>query len=383
MDPIKMVDLAGQYQRIREEVDKGIEEVLSSTAFINGPEVSAFEEELADYLGARHVVGCANGTDALQVALMALGLEAGDEVIVPDFTFVATIEVVALLGLRPVIVDVDPNTFSIDPARVEEALSERSRVLLPVHLFGQCANMDELMRIARENGLYVIEDVAQALGAQYCFENGARKMAGTIGHIGCTSFFPSKNLGAFGDGGAMITNDEELGTLVRSIASHGKGEHKYYNERVGINSRLDTLQAAILRVKLQYLDTFSRERQVAAGLYDERLKDVEGIQIPARNPASSHVFHQYTIRVENGLDRDALKTQLSSEEIPSAVYYPVPMHAQKPYSRARMVKGNPPVSTTLCEKVLSLPMHTELQKDQIERVGEVVSAFVEDREASG
>ncbi len=377
MDPIKMVDLAGQYQRIREEVDKGIAEVLNSTAFINGPEVSAFEKELADYLDARDVVGCANGTDALQIALMALGLEEGDEVIVPDFTFVATIEVVALLGLRPVIVDVDPNTFCMDPDRVKEALSARSRVLLPVHLFGQCANMEELMRIARENGLYVIEDSAQALGAQYCFENGARKMAGTIGHIGCTSFFPSKNLGAFGDGGAMITNDEELGKLVRSIASHGKGDHKYYNERVGVNSRLDTLQAAILRVKLQYLDTFGRERQMVADLYDECLKDLKGVQIPVRDPASSHVFHQYTIQVSGGLDRNALKTQLSSGGIPSAVYYPVPMHAQKPYSGARMVEGDPPVSTTLCEKVLSLPMHTELQKDQVERIGEVISTFVE------
>ncbi len=374
MKPVKMVDLQGQYQRIKPEVDARIQEVIDATAFINGPQVKEFENRLEEYLDVREVVGCGNGTDALQIALMALELREGDEVIVPDFTFVATIEVVVLLGLRPVIVDVDPDTFCMDPEGVKEAISDRTRALIPVHLFGQCADMESLMNIARDHGLYIVEDAAQALGAECYFSDGTIRKAGAIGDIGCTSFFPSKNLGAFGDGGAMVTNTPELGERMRSIAGHGKGSHKYFNERVGVNSRLDTLQAAILKVKLDHLDAYARARQEAAAFYDKALKAVKGLKLPVRSPHSTHVFHQYTLCVEEGGDREKLRTFLSEREIPTMIYYPVPLHKQKPYRSYRAKEGSGSVTASLCEKVLSLPMHTELEGDQLTYITENLSA---------
>jgi UDP-2-acetamido-2-deoxy-ribo-hexuluronate aminotransferase len=356
MDSIKMVDLYGQYQTIKSQIDSAIQEVIDSTAFINGPQVKEFSQNLAKYLGAKHVVPCANGTDALQIALMALGLRPGDEVITPDFTFIATVEVIALLGLKPVLVDIDRETFTIDPVQVKKAITKKTKAIVPVHLYGLCAKMGELMEIAKEHNLFIIEDNAQALGARY--SNGTISgMAGTLGDIGCTSFFPSKNLGCFGDGGAIMTNDDSLNEKMRCIANHG-AKVKYYHDEVGINSRLDTIQAAILNVKLKYLSQFCEARRKAAHYYNERLKDIPEIEIPVIPGYSDHVFHQYTIKLKE--KRDDLKEYLASRDIPTMIYYPVPMHKQKAYHMG----GSFPVSDVLSDSVLSIPMHSELSNDQ-------------------
>ena len=369
-----MVDLAGQHEKIRDEINSAINQVLSTTAFIKGPDVSAFESELASFLGAKHVIGCANGTDALQLALMALELPEGSEVITPDFTFVATAEVVRLLKLKPVLVDVDPHTFNIDPQKIREAITENTKVIIPVHLFGQCADMDAIMDIAAEFNLYVIEDNAQAIGADFMFKGKSLK-AGTIGHIGCTSFFPSKNLGAAGDAGAIFTNDDTLADKIKSVANHGQGDQYFYRE-IGINSRLDTLQAAILRVKLRHLNEYNEARQKAAAAYDEAFRNNPDLQIPVRAEGSTHIFHQYTLLVKNG-KRDALGKHLDEHKIPNKVYYPVPIHVHPPYAAScRFEVEKLKISLDLSDHVISLPMHTELAEDQIEFITSTVNNFL-------
>ncbi|HDR88030.1 MAG TPA: DegT/DnrJ/EryC1/StrS family aminotransferase [Bacteroidetes bacterium] len=373
MEQIRMVDLTGQYRRLKGEIDAAIREVIDSTAFINGPAVGKFATGLGNYLGVKHVVPCGNGTDALQVALMAIGLKPGDEVITPDFTFIATAEVVALLGAKPVFVDVDPHTFNITPEAVRKAITPRTRAIVPVHLFGQCADMEPILELAREHNLYVIEDAAQALGAEYKGKGGTTGKAGTLGHIGCTSFFPSKNLGAYGDGGAIFTESDELAASMRSIVNHGM-KARYYHDRIGVNSRLDTLQAAILQVKLKYLDDFNTRRQEAAARYDEALKLSGRFDIPARSPFSTHIFHQYTLKTK-GIDRNRLREFLHEKNIPAMVYYPVPLHAQKAYAYLGYRESEFPVTDSLCRQVISLPMHTELSPDQQEYIVEQLHAF--------
>ncbi len=364
---IQMVDLLSQYEKIKEEVDAGIRETIEQTAFINGPSVKLFQSELANYLNVKKVITCANGTDALQVAMMALDLKAGDEVITSNFTFIATVEVIALLKLKPVLVDVDPNTFNLDPKKVEEAVTSKTKAIIPVHLFGQSADMDEIMRIAKENNLYVIEDSAQALGTDH-YSADSNQKAGTIGTIGTTSFFPSKNLGCFGDGGALMTNNEELGEKIRVIVNHGSNI-KYYHDEIGVNSRLDTLQAAILRVKLKHLDSYNQARKSAADYYDKLLSGYENIQTPVRYANSNHIFHQYTLRIKNG-KRDEIRQKLSDKNIPAMVYYPVPLSLQTAFTSAGYKKGDFPITEMLCNEVLSLPMHTELPKTQQEFIVE-------------
>jgi len=364
MKAIRMVDLQGQYEKIKPEVNQAIQEVMDATAFIKGPDVAAFEKDLATYLDVPHVVACGNGTDALQVALMALRLEPGDEVITTPFTFIATVEVIRLLGLRPVFVDVLPDTFNLDPEKLEAALTKRTRAIVPIHLFGQCAHMDPILDFARSMGLYVIEDNAQAIGARYSSASGEHVAAGSMGHMGTTSFFPSKNLGAFGDGGAIFTRDERFGQLLRSLVNHGMSRERYYYEHIGVNSRLDTLQAALLRVKLRHLDAYAEARQEAADWYDRELSVIPGVQVPLRSAFSTHVFHQYTLQVPPE-KRDALKAHLAEQKIPNAVYYPVPLHLQKAYKDLGYGPGSFPVSEALCTRVLSLPMHTELDEEQL------------------
>lgn len=358
-----MVDLYGQYSRLKDEIDAAIGEVIVSGAFINGPAVKSFEQHLRDYTGAGYVIPCGNGTDALLASLMALPLKRGDEVLVPDFTFFATVEAVAFLGLTPVILDVDPDTFLIRPESVEAHITPETRAIIPVHLFGQCADMESLMGLADKHNLYIIEDAAQALGTFYTFSDGLRKMAGTIGHIGCTSFFPSKNLGAFGDGGAVFTDDEQLALNIRSIVNHGT-QIKYYHERIGMNSRLDTIQAAILDVKLRHLDDFIEARQQAAAFYDEQLRLLSFLRIPARAPQTTHSFHQYTL-VTKGLDRRHFMDYLKKAGIPSMVYYPSPMHRQAAFAHFPFYNGDFPISEKLSETVISLPVHTELDEEQL------------------
>lgn len=352
-----MVDLKSQYLRLKNEIVGAMQGVLDSCAFINGAQVSSFASNLARYNDVKHVVSCANGTDALQIAFMALGLERDDEVIVPVHTYVATAEVIALLGLKPVFVDCCEDSFTIDVSKIEDVISSRTRAIVPVHLYGQCADMQPLLEIANKYSLFVVEDAAQAIGAEYCFSDGSVKKAGCMGDIGTTSFFPSKNLGCFGDGGALFTNDDLLAERCRMIANHGQSV-KYHHDIVGCNSRLDTIQAAVLDVKLKYLNEFSESRNALASFYDEALKDVDGIVLPSRMAYSSHVFHQYTIRVLNG-KRDSLKKHLEDNGIPSMIYYPVPLHLQKAYVMEGCGMGSFPVSERLCEEVLSLPMHTE------------------------
>lgn len=374
MNSISMVDLQGLYRKIKPEIDQAIQQVIDNTTFIKGPDVKAFESELAGYLGVKHVIACANGTDALQISLMALDLKPGDEVITPSFTFISTVEVAALLGLKPVITDVDPKTFNIDLASVERSITPRTRAIIPVHLFGQCAPMDELLALARKHNLTVIEDTAQALSANYTFPDGTTCKAGTMGRIGCTSFFPTKNLGCFGDGGAIFTNDTALAERMSAITHHGM-RVRYYYDTTGINSRLDTLQAAVLRVKLKYLDAYSAARNRAAQWYDRELAGLPGIETPLRVPYSTHVYHQYTLRL-HGIDRDALKKHLESKGIPSMVYYPVPAHLQHAFRYLGHTEGDFPVSEMLCKSVLSLPMHTELDEEQLSHITRHIIEFV-------
>ncbi|MCB0764431.1 MAG: DegT/DnrJ/EryC1/StrS family aminotransferase [Flavobacteriales bacterium] len=362
MKPIQMVDLVGQYEKIKPQVDAALLNVLGSAAFINGPEVKAFEKELAAYLGVGHVIGCANGTDALQIAMMALGLRPGDEVITCSFTFVATVEVVALLGAIPVFADVLPGTFNIDPEDVRRKITPRTKAIVPVHLFGQVADMDPIMAIAQEHGLFVIEDNCQAIGADHLGKTGSRK-AGGIGNFGTTSFFPSKNLGCYGDGGALFTNDDDLAAKARRICNHGS-DTRYFHEVIGVNSRLDSMQAAILRIKLANLDAYAQARNAAATAYDRAFSDLEHVVVPERSPSSTHVFHQYTLRVLNG-HRDALKAHLEAHGVPAMIYYPVPCHLQNAYRSDRFAEGSLPVTERITDEVLSLPMSTELDEEQL------------------
>lgn len=358
-----MVDLQTQYLHIKEEIDRSIQQVISSASFVKGPIVKTFQEHLETYTGARHVIPVGNGTDALQIALMALGLQPGDEVITPTFTFIATAEVVALLGLTPVVVDVEWDSMNISVEAIRKAITPHTKVIVPVHLFGQCANMDAIMDIAREHNLYVVEDACQAIGAKFTSTDGSVRQAGTIGHIGCTSFFPSKNLGCYGDGGAIMTNDDVLADKMRAIANHGM-VIRYHHDEVGVNSRLDSIQAAILDVKLPHLNDYIASRQRAAEYYDKAFAGHPNILIPARNAQSSHVFHQYTLRLID-INRNALQEALAALGIPSMIYYPIPLHMQKAYQNPRYQEGDFPVAERLASCVLSLPMHTELDDEQL------------------
>ena len=363
---IQMVDLKSQYMKIKPQVDKAINDVLSSTQFINGEHVKSFQNELAAYLGVKHVITCANGTDALQISMMALGLKPGDEIITPSFTYIATTEVIALLGLKPVFVDCDPENFNISVEEVEKVITKKTKAIVPVHLFGQSSDMKSIMNLAKKHNLFVIEDNAQAIGSDYLGFNKPQK-TGTIGNIGCTSFFPSKNLGCFGDGGAMMTNDDELAEKIRMIANHGQSK-RYYHDIIGCNSRLDNIQAAVLRIKLKKLDQYILNRQKAANYYDQNLKDLDQLKIPSRNIDSSHVFHQYTIKLDDNIVRDDLIQYLAKKNIPAMVYYPVPAHLQKMFSKIPNTYGDMKVTNWLSSRVFSLPMHTELstlQQDYI------------------
>ena len=376
MEKIQMVDLKRQYEQIQDEVDAAVLDVIKSTKYINGPEVKGFQQDLESYLGVKHVVPCANGTDALQVAMMALDLKPGDEVITTSFTFVATVEVISLLGLTPVLVDVDPDTFNIDPDAFRKAITPKTKAVVPVHLFGQSAHMEPIMDIAESHGLAVIEDNAQAIGADYLFSDGSRQKTGTIGHVGCTSFFPSKNLGCYGDGGAIFTNDDDLAKKLRVMVNHGM-DVRYYHDEVGVNSRLDSIQAAILRIKLRRLDQYADARRKAAAYYDEAFGDHPGLTIPYRAAYSTHVFHQYTLKT-SGIDRFALQEYLMANDVPAMIYYPVPMHLQKAYHDPRYSKGDFPVTEDLSERVISLPMHTELDQEQLHYITDTVLSFFKD-----
>jgi len=385
-----MVDLLGQYEKIKDEIDKAVLDVIRSLAYINGPEVKAFAKELEQYLGVKHVVPCANGTDALQIAMMALGLQPGDEVITADFTYVATAEVIALLKLTPVLVDVVPDTFTIDPKAIEAAITPRTKAIVPVHLFGQCADMDAIMAIAKKHNLYVIEDVAQAIGANYYsppapqrgdlgggqppFGGKAGRKAGTIGTVGCTSFFPSKNLGCYGDGGAIFTNDDALAAKMRMIANHGQSV-QYYHDEIGVNSRLDSIQAAVLRIKLRHLDEYADARRKVADYYDKAFAKNPKIKTPVRSKKTDHVFHQYTL-VLQGADRGKLKEYLATKDIPAMIYYPVPLHLQKAYRDSRYKEGDFPVTEMLCANVISLPIHTEMKEETQKYIVDAVLEFL-------
>lgn len=383
MRKIQMVDLRGQYEHIKEEVNNGIQEVLENTSFINGPAVHQFQKDLENYLGVKHVIPCANGTDALQVAMMGLGLKPGDEVITADFTFAATVEVIALLQLTPVLVDVDPETFNIDVEAIKKAITPKTKAIVPVHLFGLAANMDEIMALAKEHNLYVIEDNAQGIGADYISKDGSKVKTGTIGHVGCTSFFPSKNLGCYGDGGAIFTNDDELAHTIRGIVNHGMYE-RYHHDVVGVNSRLDSIQAVVLQAKLPKLDAYNKARKQAAQKYTDAFKGHENIVTPVPckscktekyEDCNCHVFHQYTLQIKNS-DRDALVKHLGEKGIPCGVYYPIPLHSQKAYADSRYNEADFTVTNRLVKEVISLPMHTELDDEQIEFITTTVIDFV-------
>lgn len=370
---IKMVDLEGQYLKVKHEIDQAIQSVLNSTAFIQGKDVEDFAGALSSFVGGAHTIPCANGTDALQIAMMALDLQPGDEVVLPVHTYVATAEVVALLRLVPVFVDVDPRTFNIDVTQIERKITKRTRAIVPVHLYGQCADMLPILELAKQYNLHVIEDAAQALGAQYFIRSGEGRAAGTLGTIGTTSFFPSKNLGCYGDGGALFTNNAELAQKLKMIANHGQ-RIKYHHEIVGVNSRLDTIQAAILNVKLKKLDEYTQARNNIANWYDSQLADIEFIKTPLRSSNSTHVFHQYTILIE-GRDRDKFKKYLEGHGIPSMIYYPVPLHLQKAYRQDRYPAGSFPITEELSRTVISLPIHTEMTKSEVEYIAAVIAEF--------
>ena len=370
---IEMVDLKGQYVHIQQEVDEAVLSAIREAQFINGPQVGSFSDELSQYLEGAYVIPCANGTDALQIAMMALDLKPGDEVIVPSFTYVATAEVIGLLQLKPVMVDVDPNSFNITAETIRPAVTSKTKAIVPVHLFGQCADMEPILALAKEKGLYVIEDTAQAIGASYTFKDGSIKKAGTMGHIGCTSFFPSKNLGCYGDGGAIYTMDSVLAERLRMIANHGQVK-KYVHKYIGVNSRLDTIQAAILRIKLRKSDSYSAARNAAAKKYDSLLSGIDGLILPHRQTNSSHVFHQYTLKVLGGR-RDALKKHLENAGIPAMIYYPIPLNEQEAYQAIGRAVGDLSITQDLCASVLSIPMHTELNDEQIKLITDTIIAF--------
>jgi dTDP-4-amino-4,6-dideoxygalactose transaminase len=372
---IQMVDLKSQYVRLKSEIDSAIEEVFEAGKYIKGPQVLSFEQKLAQYTGSKHVISCANGTDALQIAMMALDLKPDDEVIIPAFTYVATAEVIALLGLTPVLADVDKNTFNLNPESFQSCISPKTKAVVPVHLFGQSADMQSILEISNHYGINVVEDNAQAIGCDYKLESGETRQCGTMGIIGTTSFFPSKNLGCYGDGGALFTSDEALATKIRMISNHGQ-KIQYQHDCIGVNSRLDTLQAAILEVKLNHLKEFIHKRQLVADGYDEALKLLDGIQIPTRDPKSSHVFHQYTLKLE-GINRDALRAYLAEVGIPSMVYYPIPLHKQKAFESAISYRTSVEVSDQLCHQVLSLPMSPDLETDQIDYILYHIKHFIQ------
>jgi UDP-2-acetamido-2-deoxy-ribo-hexuluronate aminotransferase len=374
MRPIRMVDLKTQYEKIKPEVDAAIHEVLDTTAFINGPAVQRFQKNLEQYQGVKHVIPCANGTDALQVSMMALGLEPGDEVITVSFTFVATVEVIALLKLTPILVDVEPGTFNMDIEALKKAITPKTKAIVPVHLFGQCIDMEPVMKIAKEHKLFIIEDACQAIGSDYTFSDGTVKKAGTMGDIGVTSFFPSKNLGCYGDGGAIFTNDDALAAKLRYVVNHGMAV-RYYHDEIGVNSRLDSIQAAILDVKLKHLDEYAAARQKAADLYDSYFSKIPQLKVPERSAKSTHVFHQYTL-VTKDIDRDKLLEHLQAKNIPCAIYYPVPMHMQKAYRSERYKEGDLPVTEHLSHTVISLPMHTEMDAEQVAFIAGAIGEFV-------
>ena len=371
---IQMVDLKGQYEKIKAEVDKGIQDVINSTAFINGPAVKEFQADFEKYLNVKHVIPCANGTDALQISMMALGLKPGDEVITASFTYVATAEVIGLLGLTPVLVDVNADTFDIDIAAIEKAITPKTKAIVPVHLFGQCADMEKIMALAKKHNLYVIEDVAQAIGADYTFTDGKKVKAGTIGTIGCTSFFPSKNLGCYGDGGAMYTNDDELAKKMRMVAHHGQSV-QYVHDVLGVNSRLDTLQAVVLKAKLKHLDEYATARNKVADYYDKAFAGHSKLKTPVRAKNSNHVFHQYTLQL-NGIDRTKLREQLAEKGIPAMIYYPIPLHMQNAFKSDRFKQGDFPVTEKLCATVLSLPIHTELDTETLKYITDTVLELI-------
>jgi dTDP-4-amino-4,6-dideoxygalactose transaminase len=374
MKKIQMVDLISQYQKIKPEIDAAILSVIEKAQFINGPEVSSFQTELEKYQNVKHVIPCANGTDALQIALMALDLKPGDEVITPSFTYIATTEVIALLGLKPIFVEVEKDTFCIDPQTIEAAITPRTKAIVPVHLYGQAANMDAIMRIANKYGLAVIEDNAQAIGSDYKHEDGSVTKTGTIGHIGCTSFFPSKNLGCYGDGGAIFTNDNDLAGKMRMIANHGQSK-RYYHDVVGCNSRLDSIQAAVLRIKLRDLDNYIEARRKVADHYDRFFAQFPGVTPPVRDKYSKHVFHQYTVLLD-GIDRDKLHDFLATKDIPSMIYYPIPAHRQKMFETFGSGETVLPITDWLTERVISFPIHTEMEQDQLDHICSSIEEFI-------
>ncbi|WP_172919138.1 DegT/DnrJ/EryC1/StrS family aminotransferase [Capnocytophaga canis] len=374
MKKIQMVDLNGQYQQIKDEVLSSFNEILDSTAFINGPQVGAFQKDLETYLGVKHVIPCANGTDALQIAMMGLGLKPGDEVITADFTFAATVEVIALLNLTPVLVDVYDDTFNINIDAIKKAITPKTKAIVPVHLFGQPADMEAIMKIAKEHNLYVIEDNAQAIGADFTWSDGRKQKVGTIGHVGATSFFPSKNLGCYGDGGAIFTNDDDLAYTLRGIVNHGMYV-RYHHDVVGVNSRLDSLQAAVLRAKLPHLDTYNQKRRIAAEKYTKALMENPNIVTPFVKTSYDHVYHQYTLRITNG-KRDALAKALTEKGVPYGIYYPIPLHAQKAYTNDSYNETDFVATNQLVKEVISLPMHTELDDEQIEYITSIINEVV-------
>lgn len=370
---LQMVDLMGQYYKIQKEIDSAVLDTIRSSAYINGPQVKSFANNLEKYLDVKHVIPCANGTDALQIALMALELKQGDEIIVPAFTYVATAEVIALLGLTPIMVDVDPDTYNITAEILEKAITPKTKAVVPVHLFGQSSDMEKLMEVASKNNIYVVEDNAQAIGSDYSFTNGSTKKAGTIGDIGTTSFFPAKNLGCFGDGGAIFTNNNELAEKLSMIANHGQTS-RYYHGKIGVNSRLDSIQAAILDIKLKYLDEYAKARNIAASYYDEAFQEIKEIQCPVRDKRSTHVFHQYTMRILNG-KREKFREYLTEKNIPHNVYYPVPLYEQEAFKHLSGAVSFLPVTDLLCKEVISLPIHTEMNEEILSHIANTVKAF--------